>query len=138
MNRVAREDRLDAPKLMQKVSLLLLYGDHVVIFSYDIDGMQCSLDALEAFCQNSGLTKNVDKTKMMVVRTIQPQRYPMPTYKGEHICVCLIHTLRLGASKYEYPFLGRRPTSRKLLYLGASLRTLKNIYLSIYLHHYHP
>ena len=49
----------------------------MVIFSYDVDGMQRLLGALEAFCQSSGLTVNVDKTKLMVVRTIQPQ--------GEHV-----------------------------------------------------
>ena len=34
------------------------------------------------------------------------------TLKSELIFVCFIHTLTLGASKYEYPFLGRRHTSR--------------------------
>ena len=28
---------------------------------------------------------NVEKTKMMVVQTIQPHHYPMLTYRGEHI-----------------------------------------------------
>ena len=55
---------------MQQVTLLLLYAEDVtVIFSYDVDGMQCLLGALDAFCQSSGLTINVDKTKMMVVQT---------------------------------------------------------------------
>ena len=30
--------------------------------------------------------------------------------KVELICVWLIHTSRFGASKYEYPYLGRRHT----------------------------
>ena len=60
---VAREDGLDAPKLMQQFILLLLYADDVVIFSYDVDGMQRLLGALEAFCHSSGLTVNLDKTK---------------------------------------------------------------------------
>ena len=47
--------------------------------------MRCLLGALEAFCQSSGLIVNVDKTKMMVVRTIQPHHYLMLTYKGEHV-----------------------------------------------------
>ena len=85
MNRVAREEGLDAPKLMQQVILLLLYADDIVIVSYDVDGMQHLLGALEAFCQSSGLTINVDKTKMMVVSTFQPHQYPMLTYKGEHV-----------------------------------------------------
>ena len=53
VNRVAREEGLDAPKLMQQVILLLLYADDVVIFSYDVDGMQRLLGALKAFCQSS-------------------------------------------------------------------------------------
>ena len=50
MNRVAREDGLGAPKLMEQVTSLLLYVDDVVIFSYDVDGMQCLLGALDTFC----------------------------------------------------------------------------------------
>ena len=67
VNRVAREEGLDAPKLMQQVILFLLYADDMVIFSYDVDSMQRLLGALDAFFQSSGLTINVDKTKMMVV-----------------------------------------------------------------------
>ena len=37
-NRVARQEGLDAPKLMQQVILLLLYVDDMVFFSYDVDG----------------------------------------------------------------------------------------------------
>ena len=40
------------------------------------------------------------------------------TEKAELICVCPIHTSRLGAKKYEYTFLGNRQKWRKLLYLG--------------------
>ena len=63
MNRVAREDGLGAPKLMEQVTSLLLYVDDVVIFSYDVDDLQHLLGALEAFCQSSELTINVDKQK---------------------------------------------------------------------------
>ena len=79
MNMVAREEGLDAPKHMQQVILLILYADNVVIFSYDVDGMQHLLGTLGAFSQSSRLTINVDKTKMMVVWTIQPHQYPMLT-----------------------------------------------------------
>ena len=54
-NRVAREEGLDAPKLIQQVILLFLYTDNMVIFSYDVDGMQCLLGALEAFSGNNVL-----------------------------------------------------------------------------------
>ena len=62
-----------------------LYADDVIIFSYDVDGMQCLLVALQTFCQSSGLAINVDKTKMTVVWTIQPQWCLMYTYKGDHV-----------------------------------------------------
>ena len=88
VNRVAKEEKLDAPKLMHQVILLLLYADDVVLFSYDIESMQRLLGVLETFCESSGLTVNVEKTKMMVVRTKQPQQYPTLMYKGEPIqCV---------------------------------------------------
>ena len=79
MNRVAREEGSDTPKLMQQVILLLLYANAVIFYS-----MQRLLGALEAFFQSSGLTVNVDKTKLILVRNIQPHQYPMLTYKGEH------------------------------------------------------
>ena len=41
VNRIAREDGLDAPEIMQQVILLLLYADNVVIFSYDV--IVCSI-----------------------------------------------------------------------------------------------
>ena len=50
VNTIVREEGLDAPKLMQQVILLLLYADDIVIVSYDVDGMQHLLGALEAFC----------------------------------------------------------------------------------------
>ena len=85
VNKVAREEGLNAPKLMQNVIVLLLYADDVVLFSYDVDSMQHLLGVLEEFCHSSGLAVNVEKTKMMVVQTIQPHHYPMLTYRGEHI-----------------------------------------------------
>ena len=79
-NRVAIQEGLDALKLMQQVIWLLLYVDDVVDFSYDVDSMQRLLGALEAFRQSSGITVNVDKTKMMLVWTVQPHQYPMLAY----------------------------------------------------------
>ena len=40
VNKVAREDGLNVPKLMQHVILLLLYANDVVLFPYDVDSMQ--------------------------------------------------------------------------------------------------
>ena len=80
VNKVAREEGLNAPKLMQNVIVLLLYADDVVLFSYDVDSMQHLLGVLDDFFHSSGLVVNVEKTKMMVVQTIQPHHYPMLTY----------------------------------------------------------
>ena len=85
VNKVAREEGLNSPKLMQHVILLLLYADDVVLFSYDVDSMQHLLGVLEEFCHSSGLAVNVEITKMMVVQTVQTHHYPMLTYRGEHI-----------------------------------------------------
>ena len=41
--------------------------DDLVIFSYNVDDMEHLFAALEEFCHSSGLTINVDKTKMMAV-----------------------------------------------------------------------
>ena len=62
---------------MQHVILLLLYVDDLVLFSYDVDNMQNLLGVFEEFCHSSGLAINVEKTKMMVVQTIQPHHYPI-------------------------------------------------------------
>ena len=53
MNKVAPKDRLNDPKLMQHVILLLLYAD-------DVDNMQHLLGVLEEFCHSSGLVVNVN------------------------------------------------------------------------------
>ena len=53
VNRVTREEGLDAPKLIQQVILLLLYANDMIIFSYDVDGMH---HLLGAFCKSCGLT----------------------------------------------------------------------------------
>ena len=47
VNKVAREEGLNAPKLMQNFILLLLYADDVALFSYDVDSMQYLLGVLE-------------------------------------------------------------------------------------------
>ena len=63
VNKVAREEGLNAPKLMQHVILLLLYVDDVVLFSYDVDSMQHLHAVLETFYHSSGLAVNVEKSK---------------------------------------------------------------------------
>ena len=61
MNKVAREEGLNGPNLMQHVILLLLYEDDVIFFSYDVNSMQHLLGVLEEFCHSSGLAVNVGR-----------------------------------------------------------------------------
>ena len=63
--------RIRCPKASETSYLIAFKCGWRGYLSYDVDGMQRLLGALDAFCQSSGLTVNVDKTKMMVVWTIQ-------------------------------------------------------------------
>ena len=49
VNKVAREEGFNAPKLMQHVTLLLLYAYDVVLLSYGVDSMQHLLGVLTNF-----------------------------------------------------------------------------------------
>ena len=49
VNKVAREEQLNALELMQHVILLLLYADDVILFSYDVNIMQHLLGVLNHF-----------------------------------------------------------------------------------------
>ena len=48
---------------------LLLYADDIVLVSDSPEGMQRHLDALQRFAQDSGLSVNLGKTKVMVFNT---------------------------------------------------------------------
>ena len=48
---------------------LLLYADDIVLISKSPEGMQRQLDALHNFAQDSGLSVNLGKTKVMVFNT---------------------------------------------------------------------
>jgi hypothetical protein len=121
INKVAKEEKLDGPKLMHQFILLLLYADDVVLFSYEIESMQRLLGVLETFCECSGLTVNVEKTKMMVVRTIQPQQYPTLIYKGEPIqCVQSFKYLGIdvpATNTWSVCFESRRQAGWKSYYM---------------------
>lgn len=70
------EEEAKHPQIGMFVILLLLYADDVVFFTYTVERMQQFMGILERFCEDSGLTVNVSKTKMMVVRTKQPKTPP--------------------------------------------------------------
>ncbi|MCO5587382.1 hypothetical protein L7F22_041331 [Adiantum nelumboides] len=48
---------------------LLLYADEIVLISDSPEGMQRHLDALHSFAEDSGLSVNLGKTKVMVFNT---------------------------------------------------------------------
>ncbi|MCO5551498.1 hypothetical protein L7F22_005002 [Adiantum nelumboides] len=60
---------------------LLLYADDIVLISDSPEGMQRDLDALHSFAEDSGLSVNLGKTKVMVFNTT-PQwiRRSAPTF----------------------------------------------------------
>ncbi len=47
---------------------LLLFADDIVLFSHSIVGLQHQIYELETYCEESGLTVNMDKTKVMVFK----------------------------------------------------------------------
>ena len=48
---------------------LLLYADDIVLISDSPEGMQRHLNALHSFAEDSGLSVNLGKTKVMVFNT---------------------------------------------------------------------
>mgnify|MGYP000650933678 CR=1 FL=1 len=87
----------------------------MALFSYGLDFMQHLLEALQAFCQSNRLTVNVDKTKMMVVRTIQPIRYPTLAYKGEHVQF---------VKSFNYLGIDVPPTNKWICALSLGFKTI--------------
>ena len=49
--------------------LLLLYADDIVLISNSLEEMQRHLNKLHTFASDSGLLKNLGKTKVMVFNT---------------------------------------------------------------------
>ena len=54
--------------LDQLLLYLILFANDAVLFSDTPEGLQLSLDKLQAYCERWNLTVNVDKTKIMVSR----------------------------------------------------------------------
>lgn len=75
----------NSPQICGYTILLLLYADDVVFFSYTAENMQRMMHILQKFCLESGLTVNVNKTKIMVIQTIQPANIPSIIYDGKEI-----------------------------------------------------
>ena len=63
------QENADAGITLDQLSLyLFLFADDAVLFSNTLEGLQLSLDKLQAYCERWNLTVNVDKTKIMVFR----------------------------------------------------------------------
>ena len=65
------------------MSFILMYAEDNALFSNNLDDMQHLLDGVDTFCQISGQIINVDQTKMMAMKAIQPS--PYPTFRKTNI-----------------------------------------------------
>ena len=102
------------------VTMLLLYANEVIFFTYTKECMQQFMGILEHFCEDSGLTINVSKKKMMVVRTKQSKTPPNVFYVGQLIEVVL-----------TFKYLGIEiPTNHKWHTCGTMLSCMKKQVLS--------
>ena len=50
---------------------IILYADDIGLTSDSLDGLQRHLSALKVFCTDKGLSIDIDKTKVMVLNTIE-------------------------------------------------------------------
>ena len=65
---------------------ILLYADDIVLISDTIRGLQKHIDTLERFCNLSGMSVNLDKTKVMVFKNGgHLSKYEKWHYKGNAI-----------------------------------------------------
>ena len=53
----------------------------VVLLSHKLDDVQHLFNVLDTFCDIRWLIVNIDKTKMMGIKAIQPRHYPTFTNK---------------------------------------------------------
>ena len=64
------------------VIMLLLYADDVVLLAHEVKDAQRLMQVLEKFCMHSGLSVNVTKTKVMLVKT-RDKENPCIVYNNE-------------------------------------------------------
>ncbi|MCO5593426.1 hypothetical protein L7F22_047440 [Adiantum nelumboides] len=73
------------PTLGYIVLALLIYADDVVLFAHTISSLQKSLDVIHVFCVETGLSVNVDKTKIMQIGASKTENQQMLMYNGQAI-----------------------------------------------------
>ena len=64
------------------VIMLLLYADDIVLLAHETEDAQRLMQELENFCMHSGLSVNVTKTKVMLVK-IWDKEKPCIVYNNE-------------------------------------------------------
>ena len=74
----------DAPTIAGIQVPLLLYADDLTLLSSSQRGLQNLLDRLHAFCEDRGLTVNVDKTKVVVLGGKSMLKEPL-SFKGASV-----------------------------------------------------
>ncbi|MCO5579440.1 hypothetical protein L7F22_033295 [Adiantum nelumboides] len=79
------EEEKDKPSIGAFTLLLLMYADDVVLFGYSIHALQKLLHSVHAFCDATGLSVNVAKTKVMMVRTHKTADQPILMYNGQSL-----------------------------------------------------
>ena len=62
----AKYEVIEGPTIGMHTLRILLYADVVIMMSHTCVGMNKMLEILKAFCDRSGMTVNVTKTKMMI------------------------------------------------------------------------
>ncbi|MCO5567345.1 hypothetical protein L7F22_021035 [Adiantum nelumboides] len=108
---------------------LLLYADDIVLIFDSQEGMQRDLDALHSFAEDSGLSINLSKTKVMVFNTT-PQwirrSAPIFTYGQENVEYTDAYTY-LGVVFTGPKFSLRRAAEIRLIRADAALGGLKRM-----------
>ena len=80
-----RAENKDGPAIGILTLLLLIYADDVVLFAHEIKALQKLVDAIYAFCKDTGLSVNVSKTKYMIVSTLKKENQSTLSYQGQPI-----------------------------------------------------
>ena len=108
---------------------LLLYADDIVLISDSPEGMQRHLDALQRFAQDSGLSVNLGKTKVMVFNTTSQwvrRSAPIFTYGHETVEYTDAYTY-LGVVFSGPAFSLRRAAETRLTRAYAALGGLERM-----------
>ncbi|MCO5612696.1 hypothetical protein L7F22_066965 [Adiantum nelumboides] len=80
-----RTEEQEGPAIGMLVLVLLIYADDLALFAHTIEALQKLVDAIHAFCENTGLSVNVNKTKFIIVSTLKKNNQPILMYQGSKL-----------------------------------------------------